>query len=149
MTDLIVIGVFALAALGLGIYFFNLTPQNRNQLDSRQQPHENVIHESFEAMIGLLNREIVRGRDIVIQYDIHDIGLWNISIQHENAYLRKGLAEKPNLTLMTDCDTWLALVNGDTSGEVAYLSGKLKKEGDVGIFLQHEKIFDRKQAISC
>ena len=129
-----------------GVVFFKYE-QGRKKKQAGN--NEDLVQESLEAMITLLNPAVVRGWNIIIQYNIAGAGYWHIEIADEKARLRKGRIARPDLVMMMTSETWMSLVSGKLSGEMAYLSGKMKTEGDPEIFLQHEEIFDRKKHIQA
>jgi putative sterol carrier protein len=106
------------------------------------------VAESFEGMIRLINPEVVRGWNIVIQYQIEGSGSWYIEILHGKGHVEAGEHKSPDLRVFTDTETWMSIVRREISGEMALISGKLRAEGNMEIIVQHDEIFDREAGAS-
>jgi multimeric flavodoxin WrbA/putative sterol carrier protein len=48
---------------------------------------------------------------------------------------------KPDVTVRSPADVWLAVVRGETGGRGAFLAGKFKVEGDLGLLLRLKDLF--------
>jgi multimeric flavodoxin WrbA/putative sterol carrier protein len=53
----------------------------------------------------------------------------------------QGPAEKPDVTIKTPADVWLAIARGELSGQKAYFSGKYKAQGNIGLLIKLRSIF--------
>jgi len=53
----------------------------------------------------------------------------------------KGIHESPSVTLTMSDETWLGLVNKQTSGMQAFMSGQLKASGDIMLAQRVEQLF--------
>lgn len=136
-----------LVVCSLMIIYYVMRKITRRVTDKNDMTPQDTlsVKESLEWMIKMFNPEIVAGWDITIQYDIKSSGQWYIEIKNARCTLNEGEHNSPNLTMKTDVETWMSIVHNKLSGEMAAVTGKLKAEGDMEIFLQHEEIFDRKR----
>jgi putative sterol carrier protein len=53
----------------------------------------------------------------------------------------QGGAASPNLTLTMSAQDWLDMVSGKLSGQMAFMSGKLKLKGDMGLAMKVGSLF--------
>jgi putative sterol carrier protein len=88
----------------------------------------------------LTNPDKLKGLDFALQFNItgDNGGDWVLEIKDLKATVREGTVENPKITLkMKDVD-YVKLVNGELSGQKAFMTGKLKFKGDMntGIKLQ-------------
>ncbi len=56
--------------------------------------------------------------------------------------IQPGPAENPNLTLTASAADYMAMSNGDLDAVKAYMQGKLKAKGDLGLALKFQSMFD-------
>jgi len=67
-------------------------------------------------------------------------GDWVISIKDQKLDVSPGTNPAPNITLtMKDAD-YVSLVNGKLSGQKAFMTGKLKFKGDMGLGMKLQKL---------
>ncbi len=90
----------------------------------------------------LSDSEKLKGLDLALQFNItgDDGGDWVLEIKDQKASVREGTVEKPKITMkMKDAD-YVKLVNGELSGQKAFMSGKLKFKGDMNTGMKLQKI---------
>jgi putative sterol carrier protein len=93
-----------------------------------------------EVLPTRLPPEKLGGLDLTLQFNItgDNGGDWVMSIKDNKAEIREGTVEKPKITLKMKDTDYVKLVNGELSGQKAFMTGKLKFKGDMttGIKLQ-------------
>jgi putative sterol carrier protein len=101
------------------------------------------IKEVFNNMPESFNPSAAQGLDVVIQYDISGDrgGNWHIKIKDGACEIQEGSHESPNVTLTMSAETWLAIVNKETNGMQAFMSGRLQVTGDMMIAQRIEQMF--------
>jgi putative sterol carrier protein len=103
-----------------------------------------TVKDTFEAMSGRFRPERAQGLKAVIQYDITGPGgcTYHVGIADGQCAVREGrAAEPPNLTLMMSDQDWLDMLAGKLSGQVAFMSGKLKHKGDMSLLMRLPGLF--------
>lgn len=82
--------------------------------------------------------ENAKGIEAVIQFFISgdNGGNWYLTIKDQRLIITEGINETPKMTVnMKDVD-FVPFVNGKISGAIAFMSGKLKFKGDMGIAMK-------------
>jgi putative sterol carrier protein len=102
-----------------------------------------TVKETFEAMPGRFRADKASGTTATIQYDISGEGggTWNAVIKDGACAVSPGAASSPNLTLQIAAQDWLDMLSGKQSGQMLFMSGKLKVKGDMGLAMKLGSMF--------
>jgi len=102
-----------------------------------------TVKETFDAMAGRFRADKAAGVNATIQYDISGDqgGTWHAVIKDGACAVNAGAAASPNLTLGMSAQDWLDMVGGKLSGQMAFMSGKLKLKGDMGLAMKIGGLF--------
>jgi putative sterol carrier protein len=102
-----------------------------------------TVKDTFEAMAGRFRPERAQGLKAVIQYDITgpEGCTYHVDIADGHCALREGGAAQPSLTLTMSAQDWLDMLGGKLSGQVAFMSGKLKHKGDMSLLMRLPGLF--------
>ena len=126
-----------------------IPPPKPEELTSKRERKEEdkmaftSVNEIFEKMPTVFNAAAAAGLDTVIQYHISgdQSGDWNVVIKDGTCQVSQGTHDAANVALsMADVD-WIALCNGQLDGMSAFMSGKLKAEGDIMLAQRIPSIF--------
>jgi putative sterol carrier protein len=98
-----------------------------------------------EAMPEYLISEKAGTTKATIQFDLSGphAGKWWVKIHDGKAESGKGDAEAPNLTLSADSNDWVKIMTGQMDGTAAFMQGKLKIKGDMGLAIKMQSLFRR------
>jgi putative sterol carrier protein len=85
------------------------------------------------ALPAKLTEDKLEGLDMTIQFSItgNNAGDWNLTIKDKKASIATGLIENPTISLKMKDDDFVKLVNGELSGQRAFMTGKLKFKGSM------------------
>jgi putative sterol carrier protein len=102
-----------------------------------------TVKETFELMPTKFRADKAAGVNAVIQYEItgDQSGTWHAVIKDGTCIVNQGPAQSPNLTLTMAAQDWLDMIAGKLSGQMAFMSGKLKLKGDMGLAMKVGSLF--------
>jgi putative sterol carrier protein len=102
-----------------------------------------TVKETFDAMSGRFRADKAAGTSAVIQYDVGGDGggTWHAVIKDGTCTVKTGPAPSPNLTLQIAAPDWLDMLSGKQSGQMLFMSGKLKVKGDMGLAMKLGSMF--------
>ena len=88
------------------------------------------------------NSSKIQGMNATYQFDLtgDDGGLWNVALADGNATFNQGQAENPNITITMASNDFVDLATGKLDGTMAFMSGKLKIKGDMGLAMKLQNI---------
>jgi putative sterol carrier protein len=97
-----------------------------------------MMAELFEAMPARLNTAAAAKVNKTIQWKItgDDPGVWAIQINDGAARLFPGGVEKPDVTFTVTSTDWLTIAEGKLNAMNAFMAGKLKIAGDMGLAMK-------------
>jgi putative sterol carrier protein len=99
---------------------------------------EKTIPELMDSIPRYFVSEKASGIDAVIQFHLtgNQGGDWIVTIQNKSCQVNKGVAEEPNLTLTAEAQDCLDILSGKLDGLRAYMAGKLKVKGNMGLAMK-------------
>jgi putative sterol carrier protein len=96
--------------------------------------------EFFDGMQENLDPEKVKGINATYQWDITGAGKWYAKLSDENIEVGEGEAESPDITITVDEQNWMDIVDGKLNGQMAFLTGKLKIQGDMTLAMKLQNL---------
>ena len=92
----------------------------------------------IEAVVGRYNPQGAPGWNAALQFNIAGTGggTYNVTIQDGVCAFAEGSVPKATATVTTNDDTWLGIVNGTVNAQMAYFTGKIKVNGNIGDVLK-------------
>lgn len=102
-----------------------------------------TVKETFEAMATKFRADKAAGTSATVQYDVSGEGggTWHAVIKDGACAVTEGAAPSPNLTLQISAQDWLDMTSGKQSGQMLFMSGKLKIKGDMGLAMKLGSMF--------
>jgi putative sterol carrier protein len=114
---------------------------------SEQMSADQVTPEMvFEQMPEYFQPDKAGSTNATIQFDLSgdEGGKWWVKIADGQASSGKGDAEtQPNLTLMADAKDYVKITLGQMDPTAAFMQGKLKIKGDMGLAIKMQSLFKR------
>jgi putative sterol carrier protein len=108
-----------------------------SEIQEVAQMAETTVKGFFEGLSDKLGAkpEKIAGMSCVYQFRVTDAA-WNVKLADGKVAVAEGEASSPNCTItMAEAD-FLDLVSGKLNGQMAFLTGKLKVAGDMGLALK-------------
>jgi putative sterol carrier protein len=84
-----------------------------------------------------------KGLEAIYQFEVsgRENFTAHLKISEETCTYHEGPADHPNVIVKTPADVWLAISNGELDGQQAYMSGRYRVEGDLGLLMKLRSLF--------
>jgi putative sterol carrier protein len=102
------------------------------------------VAEIFSSMVTRVDPNKVGDLHAVIQFDLSgdNGGQYWVKINGGQAETGQGPADNPNMTLRAAADDWVAVYKGEMNAMTAFMNGKLKIQGDMGLAMKLQAILN-------
>ena len=102
-----------------------------------------AVKEIFGAMPGQLNADAAKGMNSVIQFNLTGDGggEYHVVIKDGTAAVNQGAHASPNMTMTMAAQDYVDMITGKLNGQMAFMSGKLKIAGDMGLAMKMQQLF--------
>lgn len=103
------------------------------------------VKEIFTMMPSTLNPDAAKGMSSVIQFKLTGDGGgdWHVAIKDGKAEVTAGTHASPNMTMTMAASDYVDMTTGKLNGQMAFMSGKLKIAGDMGLAMKLQSLFKR------
>ncbi len=97
----------------------------------------------FAGVADKVESEKIKGMNVIYQFNVtgDEGGEWNVKVADDTVQVAEGVADSPNITLTMDAENFEALIEGKLNGQTAFLTGKLKIQGDMTLAMKLQSIF--------
>jgi multimeric flavodoxin WrbA/putative sterol carrier protein len=123
----------------------SLSPESPPAAPSSPAPsgEPSTARELLEMMPGALNPAAAQGFSAVYQFDVSGSEEFSahLVIADQTATFHEGPAEKPGIIIKTPADVWLAIARKELDGTSAFLTGKFRIQGDLGLLVKMKTLF--------
>ena len=94
-------------------------------------------------MPSRFKKDAAKGLTATYQFDLSGDGggQWYAAIANEQCEVKEVKAASPNITISMAAKDYLDMVNGKLNGQMAFMTGKLKIAGDMGLALRLQSLF--------
>jgi multimeric flavodoxin WrbA/putative sterol carrier protein len=101
--------------------------------------------ELLKAMPGSFNRETAGELKAVFQFKITGTETFDgyLVIADGRCTYAEGVHAKPDVTIHSPAQVWLAISRGEMNGQMAFMSGKYRVEGDLSLLMKLGGLFSR------
>ncbi|MBM4125310.1 MAG: SCP2 sterol-binding domain-containing protein [Nitrospira sp.] len=102
-----------------------------------------TVQEFFRALPGHLDAEAAEGVSTVYQFDLSGPqgGQYYLAIQNGACSVTEGVHPAPQVTFAMSGEDCLGVLRGQLDGPSAFLSGRLRVSGDLGLAIQLKALF--------
>lgn len=97
----------------------------------------------FAEMPNRLNPDAAKGMDAVIQFNLtgDNGGEWHAHIKDGKCDVQEGKHDNPTMTLTMAANDYVDMTLGKLNGQMAFMQGKLKIAGDMGLAMKMQNLF--------
>ncbi len=108
-----------------------------------EEAYREDIRIILKGMAVSFNREAFPTLRATIQFAVSGKhpGQWYYDIQDGKCDMREGTAERPDVTIRTPSEVWLAIAKRELDGAKAFMEKKYTVEGDMALFLRFKDLF--------
>nr|PZN55124.1 MAG: hypothetical protein DIU68_09000 [Chloroflexota bacterium] len=98
----------------------------------------------FPEMVARFDPQKAEGINANVQFDLagENGGLYWLKIADQQATLGEGRIENPKMTVRGAADDFAALAHGELNPMQAFMSGRIKIQGDMGLALRFMNMFN-------
>jgi putative sterol carrier protein len=102
-----------------------------------------TVADVFKDMQGKFNSDKAAGINATFQFDITGDGggQYNAVIEDGEATFNEGTADAPTVTITALDEDWVRIVSGQLNPQMAFMTGKIKVKGDLGLATKLGSIF--------
>ena len=97
--------------------------------------------EIFESLETHADPDRIAGIDHTYVFDIEGEGRWLVALRDGKLTVTEGWTEGADVVISTSSGTFARLASGEQNPMTAYMTGKLKVDGDLGAALKLQKLF--------
>ncbi|MGH7987459.1 MAG: SCP2 sterol-binding domain-containing protein [Candidatus Binataceae bacterium] len=97
----------------------------------------------FEEMPRHFDKAAAQGLNAVYQFDLSGEGggKWNVVVNNDRCQVNQGENPSPNITISMVASDYLDMVAGKLNPQMAFMTGKLRIAGDMGLALRLQSVF--------
>jgi multimeric flavodoxin WrbA/putative sterol carrier protein len=119
------------------------SPGTQPTSTQRSHPKPFNVKELLKAMPNVLDSEAAKGVAAVYQFEVtgQENFTAHLSIANQQATFQEGPAANPDVIIKTPAEVWLAISTGELSGMTAYMTGKFKAKGNLGLLMKLNSLF--------
>lgn len=102
-----------------------------------------VVAETLSKFQSKFNPAAAAGKNYIFQFNITDEKTHCLTIQDGQCAVSEGVNDDANVTFVTDTATFVAMSTGELDGMQAFMSGKLRLEGDMMLAMKLNELFSK------
>lgn len=99
----------------------------------------------FASMQQRFNPQAAQGMDAVFQFELTDADPYYIAIDDGRCEISEGEHDDPTVTLIMDSATLTGVMEGSIDGMQAFMTGKIKADGDIMLATKLTRLFPKSQ----
>ena len=99
-----------------------------------------TAQEFFAALPEKADPEKTAGMQNTYVFDVEDVGQWTVAVDDGTVTVTEGAGEA-DCTITASEETLVKIATGEANPTTAYMTGKLKIQGDMGAALKLQKLF--------
>ncbi|MBN1562397.1 MAG: SCP2 sterol-binding domain-containing protein [Anaerolineae bacterium] len=103
----------------------------------------NSIQEVFEHLDEGFQSDKAEGVNAIFQFDLtgDDGGKYWVKVEDKQPEVHEGEHDAPTMILTASAADYLAMVNGELAPMTAFMQGRVKVKGDMGLAMKLQAMF--------
>ena len=99
--------------------------------------------ETFTEMYKSFKPEVAGNLSATYLFDVSgkNGGKWTLEIKDKKCELKSGVITNPTVTISISDQDWLAIHKGSLNSQMAFMMGKLRVAGDMGLAMKLQSMF--------
>lgn len=104
--------------------------------------------EIFEKLPEAFDKEEAGDWAAAIQYNIEGEGggNWTVKVADGACAVTEGTVDDATATVETDAETWTGIAEGTVEPTTAFMTGKIRIQGNMADVMKSQKVFKRPEA---
>lgn len=100
--------------------------------------------ELFDRLADQIDLEKAKDLNATLQFDLggENGGQWNVALENGAINVNQGLTDNPTATVKMDAQDYVDLVAGRLNPVNAFMTGKVKVEGDLNAVMKFQTLFN-------
>jgi len=103
-----------------------------------------TVTDVIQKLASKFQPDAAQGLSVVFQFVIDDSRYFNIHIVDQQCLVNDLQHPDPDVTLIMDSQTFIEVIEGEVGGTSAFMSGRLRAEGDVMLATKLTSLFKRR-----
>ncbi|WP_100372923.1 SCP2 sterol-binding domain-containing protein [Bacillus sp. FJAT-45037] len=103
---------------------------------------------SFVTKMNQTPEHISEEKDRVFQFDLTESGTMQVKFEGGQVELLEGATEDPDVTLKMNDESFIKLLEDDLNTTMAFMTGKLKVDGSMGLAMKLQQLVKTYKNIS-
>ncbi len=97
----------------------------------------------FKNMPSQFKADKAGDMNVIVQFDLSgdDGGKWYVTIADGNCAVEEGTVDSPKATIRMDANDYVDMTSGKLNPMAAFMSGKVKVEGDLNTVMKFQQLF--------
>ena len=103
-----------------------------------------AIFEEMASVVGQMGGELKSKFTGIVKFDITKVGNWTLDLKSEGdpTVTKDAKGKKPDLVIKVNDDDFALLYDGKLNAQQAFMKGKLKVKGNMGLAMKFEKVLN-------
>ena len=99
------------------------------------------VSEFFDGLPSRVDESKTAGMNNTYRFDVDGAGSWTVEVQDGKVSVSQNGDAEPDCTIAVSEENFQKLIDGDLNPTTAYMTGKLKIQGDMGAAMKLQKLF--------
>ena len=113
----------------------------RHRLPSDAVAPADEVRAFFDDLAARFRADRAVGLDATFAFAIEDAGEWHAVVADDACAIHEGPHPSPDVTIACGAADWVQLVEGRLDPQFAFMTGRLRVDGDMGLAMRFRSLF--------